>query len=91
MHLQATAEPPTMAAHGTRTPLPGAYLSASQIATLLGVHRATVYRAIKSGDLIAVGLGQGRGGLRVSQDALAEWLTNAEVRPVNSSELAEVA
>jgi len=67
------------------------YLRVAQVAAQLNVHRTTVYRAIESGDLAAVKFGQGRGGLRVSADALAAYLANAEVQPVRSASLAEVA
>jgi excisionase family DNA binding protein len=60
----------------------------TQVADQLDVHRTTVYRAIKSGDLRAVRFGQGRGGLRVSAAALAEYLASAQVR---SADLVEVA
>lgn len=83
MHVQPTSVP--------STPVPGVYLRVAQVAAQLNVHRTTVYRAIESGDLAAVRLGQGRGGLRVSTEALAAYLANAEVRPVFSSELAAVA
>lgn len=60
--------------------VPGAYLRVAQVAAQLNVHRATVYRAIESGALAAVRLGQGRGGLRVSTEALAAYLSNAQVQ-----------
>jgi excisionase family DNA binding protein len=63
----------------------------AQVAAILSVHRSTVYRAIVAGDLTAVRLGQGRGGLRVSSEALAAYLAKAEVHPTRSAELAEVA
>ena len=83
MHVQRTS---TLLAS-----VPGAYLRVPQVAAQLNVHRSTVYRAIESGDLTAVRLGQGRGGLRVSQEALAAYLAGAEVQPVRSAQLAEVA
>ena len=81
--------------HVQRTPVlsnavPGAYLRVAQVAAQLNVHRTTVYRAIESGALAAVRLGQGRGGLRVSPEALTAYLSDSEVQPVRS-ELAEVA
>jgi len=60
--------------------VPGAYLRVAQVAAQLNVHRTTVYRAIESGALAAVRLGQGRGGLRVSTDALAAYLSSAQVQ-----------
>lgn len=83
MPVQRTSAPPTSVA--------GAYLRVVQVATQLNVHRTTIYRAIESGDLAAVRLGQGRGGLRVSQEALAAYLASAEVQPVRSASVAEVA
>jgi excisionase family DNA binding protein len=67
------------------------YLRVAQVAAQLNVHRTTVYRAIESGDLAAVRFGQGRGGLRVSTEALADYLMKAEVSPVRTAALAEVA
>lgn len=65
-----------------------AFYRVAQVATILDVHRTTVYRAIESGDLTAVRLGQGRGGLRVSAAALAAYLAASAVQP---SERAGVA
>jgi excisionase family DNA binding protein len=45
-----------------------------QIADLLDVHVSTVYRAIESGALRALRLGQGRGGLRVPHAAFEDYL-----------------
>jgi excisionase family DNA binding protein len=83
MHVQRTSTLPAS--------VPGAYLRVVQVAAQLNVHRTTVYRAIESGDLAAVRLGQGRGGLRVSPEALAAYLAGAEVHPAVRTELAEVA
>lgn len=83
MHVERTSMPSTSA--------PGAYLRVAQVAAQLNVHRTTIYRAIESGALAAVRLGQGRGGLRISQEALAAFLASVEVRPVASLGLAEVA
>lgn len=83
MQVQRTSMP--------STPVPGAFLRVAQVAAQLNVHRTTVYRAIESGDLAAVRLGQGRGGLRVSTEALAAYLAGAEVHSVNRASLVEVA
>lgn len=66
MHVQSTAEL--------------VYLRVPQVAARLNVHRTTVYRAIESGDLAAVRLG-GRKGLRVSEEALAEFVAASAVHP----------
>jgi excisionase family DNA binding protein len=58
-----------------------AFYRVAQVATILNVHRTTVYRAIESGALKALRLGQGRGGLRVPADALDAYLSASEVRP----------
>jgi excisionase family DNA binding protein len=56
------------------------YYRVPQVAAILNVHRSTVYRAIDSGALTAVRLGQ-RGGLRVPAAALDAYLTASEIRP----------
>jgi len=84
MRVQDTAVSTTAAAHQEATK----FYHVAQVATLLNVHRTTVYRAIKSGELTAVRFGQGRGGLRVPASALTNYVAAAEVRP---AELAEVA
>jgi excisionase family DNA binding protein len=85
----------TMPYEGTPMPLalgaqPGKafFYRVAQVAAILNVHRTTVYRAIESGDLPAVRLGQGRGGLRVSQEALTAYLAGAEVHPTAMAEVA---
>lgn len=64
------------------------FFRVAEVATLLEVHRTTVYRAIDSGALGAVRLGQGRGGLRVPAPALDEFLTASQVRPTVLVEVA---
>lgn len=48
-------------------------LSPSEVARLLGVHRASVYRYINAGELPAIRLGED-GPLRVRSDVLERWL-----------------
>jgi excisionase family DNA binding protein len=55
-------------------------LSPAEIAELLGVHRASVYRRIQAGELPAIRLG-GDGPLRVHGDDLEAWLTQYPARP----------
>ncbi|BCJ28288.1 helix-turn-helix domain-containing protein [Actinocatenispora sera] len=45
-----------------------------QVAELLDVHPATVYRAIESGRLAALRVGAGRGGLRITRQAFEAFL-----------------
>ena len=48
-------------------------LKVAEIAEQLGVDPSTVYRAVKSGDLVAYRIGTGRGTVRVTPDAFAEY------------------
>src|SRR4051794_17539091 len=48
-------------------------LTVPQAAALVGVHRATVYRAIRSGDLRAGKLGR-TGSYRIAREAVDVWL-----------------
>jgi excisionase family DNA binding protein len=84
MPFQGTPMPLALVAQSETT----AFYRVAQVATILNVHRTTVYRAIESGALKALRLGQGRGGLRVPAPALAAYLAASEVQPF---ELAEVA
>ncbi|GAA4207494.1 helix-turn-helix domain-containing protein [Actinocatenispora rupis] len=59
-----------------------------QVAELLDVHPATVYRAIESGRLAALRIGAGRGGLRVTRDALDAFLTAASTVAISGTEAA---
>jgi excisionase family DNA binding protein len=55
-------------------------LSPTEVAELLGVHRASVYRRINSGELPAIRLGED-GPLRIRSDELEAWLAaNPAVR-----------
>lgn len=46
------------------------------LAELLDVHQATVYRAIESGALDALKIGTGRGTLRIPGNAVNIWLSD---------------
>jgi excisionase family DNA binding protein len=48
-------------------------LSVGEVAERLGVHRATVYRYVHSGELPALRLGED-GPYRVRSDRLEEWI-----------------
>jgi len=50
-------------------------LSPRQVADELDVSRSTVYRHIQAGSLAAVRVGHDGRTLRVSRDAVSEWLT----------------
>lgn len=86
MQVQATAEPVTPAASEIRKPY-----RVAQIAAMLDVHQATVYRDIEAGRLKALRVGAGRGALRVLPPALDAYLALLEVRAVSANDLAEVA
>jgi excisionase family DNA binding protein len=64
-----------MLSNATRT-----LLSPAEVAELLGVHRASVYRRINSGELAAIRLGED-GPLRIRSDQLEEWLAANPVDP----------
>jgi excisionase family DNA binding protein len=49
-------------------------LTVDQVAELVQLSSKTVMRAIRSGDLEASQLTQGRGGWRVREDAIDDWL-----------------
>jgi excisionase family DNA binding protein len=53
-------------------------LSPAEVAELLGVHRASVYRRINSGGLPAIRLGED-GPLRIRSDRLEDWLAATAV------------
>ncbi|MGC9409802.1 helix-turn-helix domain-containing protein [Streptomyces sp. DZ1-3] len=60
-------------------------LRVKDIATALRVNSATVYAEIKSGRLPSYRVGQGRGTIRVSRAAFAQYLTD---RGIPAAELA---
>lgn len=53
----------------------------SEIAALLGVHKSTIYRDVESGRIDAYRVGKGRGTVRISGDAFAEYRRRAVTRP----------
>ena len=56
-------------------------LSPAEIAELLGVHRASVYRRIQDGSLPALRLGGEYGPLRIRAEELEAWLTQYPAGP----------
>jgi excisionase family DNA binding protein len=64
-----------MLSNATRT-----LLSPAEVAQILGLHRASVYRRINSGELPAIRLGED-GPLRVRSDQLEDWLTRHPAVP----------
>jgi excisionase family DNA binding protein len=54
----------------------------AQVAALLDVHPATVYRDIDAGRLKALRVGSGKGALRIMPDAFDAYLSLLEVRAV---------
>ena len=79
MQVQATAESAEI-----RKPF-----RVAQVAAMLDVHQATVYRDIEAGRLRALRVGAGRGSLRIMPEALDAYLALLEVRAVSA--MAEVA
>lgn len=86
MQAQITAEPDASAAPEIRKPY-----RVSEIALMLDVHPATIYRAIEAGHLEALRPGSGRGAIRVLPPALSAYLDSLKTRSVSADELAEVA
>ena len=79
MQVQATAESTEI-----RKPF-----RVAQVAAMLDVHQATVYRDIEAGRLRALRVGAGKGSLRIMPEALDAYLALLEVRAVSA--MAEVA
>ena len=77
MHVQGTAVPSSTADASIRKPF-----RVAEVATLLDVHPATVYRDIDAGRLKALRVGSGKGALRILPDALDAYLALLEVRAV---------
>ena len=66
----------------------------AQVAAMLDVHQATVYRDIEAGRLKALRVGSGKGALRILPAALDAYLALLEVRAVvtpSAVSLVEVA
>lgn len=60
-------------------------LSVAQVAELLGVHPATVYRYVAGGELPAIRLGED-GPLRIRADVLERWLQKYPTAPKEGRE-----
>jgi excisionase family DNA binding protein len=63
-------------------------LKPAEVAELLKVHSATVYRLIASGELPSIRIGSGtkrRTGLKVTQSAVVEYLRNSRTTSVLST------
>ena len=77
MHVQATAELVAPADPEIHKPF-----RVAQVAAMLDVHQATIYRAIETGRLKALRVGSGKGALRIMPDAYDAYLALLEVRAV---------
>lgn len=86
MHVQATAELVASADPEVRKPF-----RVAQVAAMLDVHQATIYRDIEAGRLKALRVGSGKGALRILPAALDAYLALLEVRAVSAPAVAEVA
>lgn len=53
---------------------PDTLIPVTSLARELGVHRTTVYRAIRAGAIEALRVGVGRGSLRITRDARDAYL-----------------
>lgn len=54
----------------------------AEVAAMLDVHIATVYRDIEAGRLQALRVGSGKGALRIMPDALSAYFNLLKVRAV---------
>jgi excisionase family DNA binding protein len=61
----------------------------AEVATMLDVHPATIYRHIEAGRLRALRVGAGNGTIRILPNALADFLTLLQER--TGASVAEVA
>jgi excisionase family DNA binding protein len=52
-----------------------------EVAALLRVNKSTIYRDVESGRIDAYRVGKGRGTVRISATALAEYRRRAVTRP----------
>jgi excisionase family DNA binding protein len=77
MHVQGTAMPSGAADASIRKPF-----RVAEVAALLDVHPATVYRDIEAGRLKALRVGEGKGALRILPEALSAYFALLEVRAV---------
>jgi excisionase family DNA binding protein len=86
MQVQATAETVASTVPDVRKPY-----RVADIAAMLDVHQATIYRDIEAGRLKALRVGAGKGALRILPAALDAYLALLEVRAVVASAVVEVA
>ncbi len=77
MHVQGTAVPSGAAEASIRKPF-----RVAEVAALLDVHQATIYRDIDAGRLKALRVGSGKGALRIMPEAFDAYLLLLEVRAV---------
>lgn len=75
MQVQATAERVVSVSPEIRKPY-----RVAQVAAMLGVHQATIYRDIEAGRLKALRVGAGKGALRILPAALDAYFALLEVR-----------
>lgn len=54
----------------------------AQVAAMLDVHQATVYRDIEAGRLKALRVGSGKGALRILPEAFEAYLALLEIRAI---------
>lgn len=78
---QLEDEAATDTSDGTTSEM-NAMLSVQGVATRLSVSKASVYRLIESGLLTAHRIGVGRGTIRVSPEAIEEYLLSSLVAPL---------
>lgn len=76
MQYQRNAEMPAVDT-GIRKPF-----RVAEVAAMLDVHQATIYRDIEAGRLRALRVGSGKGALRILPAALDAYLALLEVRAV---------
>jgi excisionase family DNA binding protein len=61
-----------------------AALTVKQVSERMGVSPGTVYGLCSSRRLRHTRIGRGRGAIRISEEAVAEYLATAEVAPVGA-------
>jgi excisionase family DNA binding protein len=92
--VRASGELPTQKLNGIARKVNGSVKIAGEPAMLLRIKEtaerlacsvATVYDLIKSGQLIAVKVGVGGGGIRVAEQDLASFIESRRITPASSS------
>jgi excisionase family DNA binding protein len=58
------------------------------VADMLDVSQATVYRAVESGKLRAARMGEGAGAVRISGQAINDYVEACTIRPAITAEVA---